>query len=67
LHSAAHRGFTVVTILTLFFTPVLKGHHWKNVLTGSSTDVQIVECQPHGPCPHEKHETVKIVLPPQQP
>ena len=39
LHSAAHRSVTVVTVMTLIFTPMLKGgHHWVNVLRSDDRD-----------------------------
>ena len=67
MHSAAHRGVTVVTILTLVFTPVWKGHHWVNELTGRSSETHVVQCQPNDPCPAKQKVTVTVVLPPQQP
>ena len=63
MHSAATRSVTIVTILTLFFAPVLKGHNWKNVLVGKSTETQIVECQPNDPCPKHQKITNKVMLP----
>jgi hypothetical protein len=63
LQSAAARGFTVVTIVTLIFTPVWKGHHWVDVLTGKTTETTVVKCQPNEPCPAQKHITKKVVLP----
>jgi hypothetical protein len=63
MHSAATRSVTVVTILTLFFAPVMKGHHWKNVLVGKTTETQIVECQPNDPCPKHITITNSIYLP----
>ena len=46
MHSAAHRSVTVVTLMTLIFTPMLKGHHWVNVLTGKTTETTIEQCKP---------------------
>jgi len=66
MHSAHHRSVTVVTIVTLIFTPILKHHRWVEVLTGIKAETQIVKCQPHDPCPAERHIIQKIVLPPQQ-
>jgi len=63
MQSAATRGFTVVTVVTLIFTPVWKGKHWVDVLTGKKTETTIVKCQPNDPCPRHKHITQKIVLP----
>jgi hypothetical protein len=63
MHSAAHRSVTVVTLMTLIFTPMLKGHHWVNVLTGKTTETKIEQCKPGEPCPARKHITQKIVQP----
>jgi hypothetical protein len=63
MNSAAHRSFTVVTVLTLLFTPMLKGHHWVNILTGKTTETHVVQCTPGASCPGHKHITVKVVLP----
>ena len=63
MQSAATRGFTVVTIVTLIFTPVWKGKHWVEVLTGKKTETTVVKCAPGDPCPAQKHIKQKIVLP----
>jgi hypothetical protein len=63
MQSAATRGFTVVTVVTLIFAPVLKGNHWVNVLTGKKTETTVVKCQPNDPCPAQKHVTQKVALP----
>jgi hypothetical protein len=63
MHSAAHRSVTVVTLMTLIFTPMFKGHHWVNVLTGKTTETRIEQCKPGEPCPARKHITQKIVQP----
>jgi hypothetical protein len=63
MHSAAHRSVTVVTLMTLIFTPMLKGHHWVNVLTGKTTETKIEQCKPGDPCPARKHITQRIVQP----
>lgn len=63
MHSAAHRSVTVVTLMTLIFTPMLKGHHWVNVLTGKTTEETIVRCERGDPCPARKHVTQRIVQP----
>src|SRR5580765_5856928 len=55
LSSAAHRSVTVVTVITLIFTPMLRGHHWVNVLTGRTTETYTVQCQSGDPCPKQKH------------
>ena len=63
MQSAATRGFTVVTVVTLIFAPVLKGNHWVSVLTGKKTETTVVKCQPNDPCPAQKHVTQKLALP----
>ena len=63
LSSATHRSVTVVTVLTLIFTPMLKGHHWINVLTGGKIETHTVQCQPGDPCPKHKRVVRKIILP----
>ena len=60
MQSAAHRSFTVVTLVTLIFAPVLRNHHWVGVLVGKTTETKIVQCQPSEPCPAQRH-LVKIV------
>jgi hypothetical protein len=52
-----------VTVVTLIFTPMLKGHHWKNVLTGKTTETHTVQCASHNPCPKHKRIVRKIILP----
>ena len=63
MQSAATRGFTVVTVVTLIFAPLWKGNHWINVLTGKTTETKVVKCQATDPCPARKHITQKVVLP----
>jgi len=63
MQSAATRGFTVVTIVTLIFTPIWKSHHWVDVLTGKKTETSLVRCQPSDPFAAQKHITQKVVLP----
>jgi len=53
----------VVTVVTLIFTPMLKGHHWKNVLTGKTTETHTAQCASHHPCSKHKRIVRKIVLP----
>jgi hypothetical protein len=64
VQSAAHRSVTVVTVMTLVFTPMLQGNHWVDVLTGRTTETHTEQCQPGDPCPAQKHITQKIVLKP---
>ena len=63
LSSESHRTVTVVTVVTLIFTPMLKGHHWKNILTGKTTETHTVLCESHHPCPKHKRIVRKIILP----
>jgi hypothetical protein len=67
VHSVAHRSVTVVTVLTLMFTPVLRGHHWIEVLTGKKVESHEVQCKPGERCPVRSYEVHKVVLPAQQP
>ena len=53
--------FTVVTLVTLVFTPLWKGNHWGDLLTGKTTETTVVKCQPNEPCPAQKHITKKVV------
>jgi hypothetical protein len=62
MQSAATRGFTVVTVVTLIFAPVWKGNHWVNLLAGKKTETTVVKCQPNDPCPAKKHITQKVAL-----
>ena len=63
MQSAAKRGFTVVTLVTMVLTPLWKGNHWVDVLTGKTTETTVVTCQPNEQCPAQKHITKKVVLP----
>jgi len=63
MQSAATRGFTVVTLVTMVFTPLWKGNRWVDVLIGKRTETTVVKCQPNEPCPAQKHITKKVILP----
>ncbi len=63
MHSAAHRSVTIVTVMTLIFMPMFRGHHWVNVLIGKTKETTVVKCQPGDPCPARKLIVKKIVLP----
>jgi hypothetical protein len=52
-----------VTVVTLIFTPMLKGHHWKNVLTGKTTETHSVQCQAGDLCPKHKRVVQEVILP----
>jgi hypothetical protein len=51
MHSAAHRGVTVVTVVTLLYASVLKHHHWVRILIGHKQTTVRVACSPGKPCP----------------
>ena len=60
--TAPHRSVTVVTLMTLIFTPMLKGHHWDNVLTGKTTETTSCNASPATRARHGSTVT-KIVQP----
>ena len=66
MHSGGHRGFTVVTIVTLFFAPIFAHQHWMWRLVGKTEQSQIVQCVAKQPCP-KKERIVNIVTLPQAP
>ena len=55
MNSGGHRGFTVVTIVTLIFAPIFEHHHWLLKFAGKTEQTQIVQCAPKQPCPKQKH------------
>jgi hypothetical protein len=62
MQSAAARGFTVVTIMTLLFTPVWKAGHWVQVMTGKTKETSVMQCQANDPCPAQKHIMRQVVV-----
>jgi hypothetical protein len=66
MNSGGHRGFTVVTIVTLVFAPIFSHHHWMWKLVGKTEQTQIVQCEPKQPCPKKK-TVVNIVKAPAPP
>jgi hypothetical protein len=68
LNSGGHRGFTVVTIVTLMFAPIFAHHHWTWKFVGKTRETQIVQCAPKEPCP-KRRMILKVVRvqPPVQP
>ena len=51
MNSGGHRGFTVVTIITLVFVPFLTHHDWVWRLVGQTKQTQIEQCAANQPCP----------------
>jgi hypothetical protein len=60
MNSGGHRGFTVVTVVTLIFAPIFSHHDWMWKLMGTTEQTQIVQCAPKDPCPKKK-QIVNIV------
>jgi hypothetical protein len=48
----------------MIFMPMLKGHHWVDVLTGKTETTTIVDCSSADPCPDQQHVVQRVVLPP---
>lgn len=63
MNSGGHRGFTVVTIITLIFSPVFAHHHWLYKLVSWKTESHLEKCAPRRPCPAFKL-VVNVVKPP---
>jgi hypothetical protein len=63
VNSGAHRGVTVVTVITLIFTPVFNHHFFFWRFVGKSKETHIEQCVAHRPCPARRVE-VKIVQQP---
>ncbi len=60
MNSGGHRGFTVVTIITLIFAPFFVHHEWVYRLVGQTTSTKIEQCAPKAPCP--EHTVVVNVV-----
>ena len=68
MNSGGHRGFTVVTIVTLIFAPIFSHHQWLWQLVGKTEQTQLVQCAPKQPCPKQKHiVTITTVAQPTPP
>ena len=65
MSSGGHRGFTVVTIMTLIFAPVFSHKHWIYQLVSQTTETKTVACVVHQPCP--AHQTVVNIVRPDLP
>jgi hypothetical protein len=66
--SAAHRGVTVVTVITIVFTPFWRHgeQHLRHTATQKTTTV--VPCQPNAPCPRHVtivHKQIEPATPPE--
>jgi len=51
MNSGGHRGFTVVTIITLIFAPIFVHHQWIWRLVGETRQTHVEKCVAHQPCP----------------
>ena len=51
MNSGGHRGFTVVTIITLIFAPIFTHHEWVYRLVGETKVTHVEQCAPQQPCP----------------
>jgi hypothetical protein len=60
MNSGGHRGFTVVTIVTLIFAPIFSHHHWLWRLVGKTKETHVEQCVRHQPCP-PRRVIVKVV------
>jgi hypothetical protein len=68
MHSGSHRGFTVVTIMTLVFGPVFSHHDWVYKLVSKTTETKTVPCVVDQPCPAKSMVVNVVTLPaPQDP
>jgi hypothetical protein len=69
MNSGGHRGFTVVTIITLIFAPIFVHHQWIWRLVGETRQTHVEKCAVGQPCPPFKVivTTVKEPAPPAPP
>jgi hypothetical protein len=51
MNSGGHRGFTVVTVITLIFAPFFAHHHWVWRFVGKTKETHVEKCVVHQPCP----------------
>jgi hypothetical protein len=63
MNSGSHRGFTVVTIITLIFGPIFLHHQWVYRLTSFTSETKSVQCVVNQPCP-ERRLIVNVVFQP---
>ena len=62
--SGAHRGVTVITIVTIIFTPVWRHGDVHLKKTGKEKTETTVECRPHAPCPKRIRIVQAVIKPP---
>jgi hypothetical protein len=69
MNSGSHRGFTVVTIVTMFFAPFLVHHHWAYGLVSVKTETHTEQCATVHHCPAFRTIVVRVKppLPPNPP
>ena len=65
MNSGSSRGFTVVTIITLIFSPIFVHHHWLYDLVSRTSETHTEACVIDRPCP--AHVTVVQVVKPDLP
>jgi hypothetical protein len=63
MNSGSYRGFTVVTIITLIFSPIFLHHQWFYRLTSTTTETKTVACVVNQPCP-DRQLIVNVVFQP---
>jgi hypothetical protein len=63
MNSGSHRGFTVVTIITLIFAPIFLHHHWVYTLASITSQTHTEKCVAHQPCPSSKTIVNVVVIP----
>jgi hypothetical protein len=66
MNSGGHRGFTVVTVITLVFAPFFSHHQWVWRFVGETKTTHVEQCAAAQPCPAQKTivETVRQPVPP---
>jgi len=69
MNSGSHRGFTVVTVVTMIFAPFFVNHHWAYSLVSVNTETHTEQCATVKHCPAFKTVVVKVKppLPPKPP
>jgi hypothetical protein len=62
MNSGGHRGFTVVTIVTLIFAPIFSHNHWMLRLVGKTQETHVEQCVANDPCPAHKRIVNTVTL-----